>query len=187
MTIRSTRFSAPGNLRAQISSQRTTRRAGSFKNSCSKAIESLENRVLLSAGGALDSSFGVGGVVSGYTAYGAQNDGYLIAHRDGSNGPRLLAPDGTDAGPYFGAAPTTPAQNVQPDGKYLLVSNKVLTRYNPDGSVDRSFGNNGSVSDFTTGTSATSAIRSSTVGLRGRSLPTVAGSRPSSSRPPKRE
>src|SRR5207248_1405511 len=50
--------------------------------------------------------------------------------------------------------PTDPPQNVQPDGKYLLVSNKVLTRYNPDGSVDRSFGNNGSVSDFTTGTSA---------------------------------
>ncbi|HEX5242432.1 MAG TPA: delta-60 repeat domain-containing protein, partial [Tepidisphaeraceae bacterium] len=70
----------------------------------------------------------------------------------------LLHPDGSVAGPYTGPTPTPPPTNVQADGKYLVVngtsfvSGNTLTRYNPDGSVDTSFGNNGTVSDFASGT-----------------------------------
>ena len=123
-------------------------------------IDQLESRVLLSTGGSPDPGFGQGGYLKGYQVLAVQQDGSLIARADTPSGHALvqLHPDGSFEANYTGPTPTPPPTNVQADGKYLVingaswVSGNTLTRHNPDGSVDTSFGNNGSVSDFTSGT-----------------------------------
>ncbi|MDB5293644.1 MAG: hypothetical protein JWL69_4885, partial [Phycisphaerales bacterium] len=127
-------------------------------------VEHLESRTLLSAGGTLNPSFGNGGILTGYEVLGVRPDGYLIATRP--NGPAaLLHPDGSFASNYNGPVtvpvypPYPPAQLpplALPGGKYLLIKNNILTRYNSNNTVDTTFGVNGSVSDFITGTGAMS-------------------------------
>jgi len=123
-------------------------------------IDQLESRVLLSTGGTPDPGFGQGGYLKGYQVLAVEKDGSLIARQDTSSGTNLvqLHPDGSFEANYTGAAPTPPKTNVQSDGKYLVINGQslttgnTLTRYNADGTVDTSFGNNGTVSDFTSGT-----------------------------------
>lgn len=112
-------------------------------------VEQLEGRTFLSAvAGSPHVGFGNGGVLPGYEVLGSRDDGYLIAS-NASNNLVLLHPDGTFANNYSGPRPqTVPQQNVQSDGKYLLITNNILTRYNKNGTVDKTFGSNGSVSNF---------------------------------------
>ena len=108
---------------------------------------------MLSAGGNIDTSFGDGGYITGVRAQ-ALFGGEIIGQASGNFGPFtageevLSSPDGKTVVPYNGAIPQPPPQNVQSDGKYLILSNGVLTRYNPNHTVDTTFGNNGSVTDF---------------------------------------
>ena len=148
--------------------QRHARRGpalGSRKQKLTRAckrvlIDQLESRVLLSSGGTPDPGFGQGGYLKGYQVLAVEQDGSLIARQDTSSGTNLvqLHPDGSFEANYTGAAPTQPKTNVQSDGKYLVINGQswttgnTLTRYNADGTVDTSFGNNGTVSDFTSGT-----------------------------------
>ncbi|MDB5356207.1 MAG: Cna domain protein [Phycisphaerales bacterium] len=138
-------------------------------------VEHLESRTLLSAGGTLNPSFGNGGILTGYEVLGVRPDGYLIATRP--NGPAaLLHPDGSFAANYTGAvpAPLNSMQGGTPEppplavagGKHLVLHNSVLTRYNSNGAVDTTFGNNGSVSDFISGTSEL-AFKAYTMVLKG--------------------
>jgi hypothetical protein len=116
-------------------------------------VQTLEARCLLSAGGNIDTSFGDGGYITGVRAQ-ALLGGSIIGQASGNFGPFsageevLSSPDGKTVVPYSGAVPQPPPQNVQSDGKYLILSNGVLTRYNPNSTVDTTFGNNGSVSNF---------------------------------------
>src|SRR5436305_8763762 len=114
-------------------------------------IESLEQRTLLTAALAgLDGSFGQGGVLAGQEILFAQQDGKLVS-RSSNGALSLLNPDGTFSSKYTAAPPAPPAQNVQADGKYITLSNGVLRRFNRDGSLDSTFGQNGAVSDFVSG------------------------------------
>ena len=124
-------------------------------------IDRLESRVLLSTGGTPDPGFGQGGYLKGYQVLAVQQDGSLIANKDsasGSSSPVLLYPDGSFESADDGAGQPTPPTNVQADGKYLVINRNTfttgnsLTRDNPNGSVDTSFGNDGTVYDFTSGT-----------------------------------
>ncbi|MDB5174697.1 MAG: Delta-60 repeat-containing protein, partial [Phycisphaerales bacterium] len=141
-------------------------------------IEHLESRTLLSAGGTLNPSFGNGGILAGYEVLGVRPDGYLIATRP--NGPAaLLHPDGSFAANYTSAvpAPLNSMQGGTPEppplavagGKHLVLHNSVLTRYNSNGTVDTTFGNGGSVSDFISGTSATQ-FKAYTMVLKGTEI-----------------
>ncbi|MDB5332213.1 MAG: hypothetical protein JWP03_3364 [Phycisphaerales bacterium] len=112
----------------------------------------------------LDPSFGNGGILTGYEALGIQPNGQLIATRpDGT--PVLLNPNGSVAGDYSGAVPAAlnsvqggtplPPPLVVDGGKHLVLTAGSLTRYNSDNTVDNTFGVNGSVTDFISGTSVT--------------------------------
>jgi hypothetical protein len=138
-------------------------------------IEQLETRTLLSAGGTLNPSFGNGGILAGYEVVGVRTDGYLIATRP-SAPAALLHPDGSFAGNYTGVVPaplnSMPGGTPEPPplavagGKHLVLHNSVLTRYNANGTVDTTFGTNGSVSDFISGTSET-GFKAYTMVLKG--------------------
>ena len=112
-------------------------------------VENLETRTLLSAvAGSAYAGFGNAGTLAGYQVLGAQNNGYLIAS-NAADKLVLLHPDGSLAGSYSGPRPlAVPKQNVQSDGKSLIVKNDVLTRFNSNGTLDKTFGVNGSVSNF---------------------------------------
>src|SRR6185437_7105806 len=154
------RLPAQATGRIRSSNKRRAIKAGSGPASAGRLIEPLEARVLLSTGGTPDPGFGQGGYLKGYQVLGVDFDGSLIARQDTSSGTNLvqLHPDGSFEANYTGAAPTPPKTNVQSDGKYLVINGQslttgnTLTRYNADGTVDTSFGNNGTVSDFTSGT-----------------------------------
>ena len=122
-------------------------------------IESLERRVLLSGGGNLDPTFGPGGFVKGYEVLSAQADGSLIAQQVDNQGNRgslvVLSSNGSLVGPYNGTPPSAPVNSelTYSDGRYIRFANshQSVTRYNADGTIDRSFGNNGTISDFSSG------------------------------------
>jgi uncharacterized delta-60 repeat protein len=102
-------------------------------------VEPLEGRSLLSAS-SLDSSFGMNGLVTNAT-YGGQERGNAVA----------LEPNGqiVVAGSYTIVA-GTPAQAAS-----LMNANWAVLRFNPDGSLDTSFGSGGKpVNPFPTGTVA---------------------------------
>ncbi|HWE95299.1 MAG TPA: Ig-like domain repeat protein [Tepidisphaeraceae bacterium] len=119
---------------------------------------------VISVPNTLDPSFGNAGILTGYEVLGIQPDGQLIATRpDGP--PVLLNPDGSVAGDYSSPVPA-PLNSVQGGtplppplavggGKHLVLSANSLTRLNSDGTPDSTFGTNGTVSDFISGTSAT--------------------------------
>lgn len=138
-----------------VASCRPSHRTRVMRAAVCKPIEELERRVLLSAAaGSLDSAFGSGGIASGYYVVGILPNSDMVAKQAGTTQLTLLDPAGNNLGPYTGAVPQ-PAYNVQSDGKYLQLSSGTLTRYNPDRSVDSSFGVNGKVTDFKSGTDAT--------------------------------
>ena len=111
-------------------------------------MERLEGRTLLSAAGSPFNAFGTNGILHNYAVLATQNDGSLIA-RNSQNKLVVLHPDGTFASNYSGPTPqTVPVQNVQSDGKYLVMKNGALTRYNKNGTMDQTFGTNGTVSNF---------------------------------------
>lgn len=137
-------------------------------------LEALEDRTLMNAG-ALDPTFGVGGVVvdhsnSNYSnqwVLGFQPDGKLLEVSGGSKGLNLLRTNadgsldqtfvGSAGGPYavtgfFIASSVV----VQSDGKILVAGeddiggyfnsgNFLVARFNADGSLDNSFGVGGMV------------------------------------------
>jgi uncharacterized delta-60 repeat protein len=107
-----------------------------------------------------DPSFGDNGYLTGYRAVGLLG-GSIVAADNGVYGePQpnagqtvLSSPDGRSVQPYNGPIPQPAPTNVQSDGKYLTLANGVLTRYNRNGTVDTTFGNGGSVSNFNTANS----------------------------------
>ncbi|HEX4794890.1 MAG TPA: SdrD B-like domain-containing protein [Humisphaera sp.] len=123
--------------------------------------ELLEVRCLLSAGGNIDTSFGVNGYLNGYRAE-ALLGGSIIAQNVLNGKQGLATPDGKHIAPYSGATPKSPPLNVQADGKYLTLANGVLTRFNPNGTIDKTFGVNGKVTSFA-GSSANSVFSPSNV------------------------
>ena len=119
-------------------------------------IEALETRTLFShPGGSPYAAFGNDGVLSGYAAISAEANGDVIA-TDVNQNTVLLHPDGSIAGEYpgWGQQGVAPAQILLPDGSDLALSGGILTRFLRSGAVDRAFGRNGNVSNFTAGTSA---------------------------------
>lgn len=119
-------------------------------------MEPLEPRRLLSQAFALDTSFGTGGMAAGYMAWSAQSDGSVIAVSDAGKHV-LLHPDGSFASNYSGTLPPFPQPSfVLSNGKYLAWSSGLLTRFLPNGAIDRTFATNGSVPSFLKGTGADS-------------------------------
>ncbi|HEX5242192.1 MAG TPA: SdrD B-like domain-containing protein, partial [Tepidisphaeraceae bacterium] len=123
-------------------------------------IDQLESRVLLSTGGTPDPGFGQGGYLRGYQVLAVYQDGSLIASKDSASGSSslvLLHPDGSFESAYTGPAPTPPQYNYSPEGFLRingnsLTSGNALSCYDGSGNVVLSFGNNGTVTDFTSGT-----------------------------------
>src|SRR5689334_16306388 len=117
----------------------------------SPLIESLENRMLLS-GSPRDPAFGSDGELTGYVADQVLMNGKILAHNTAGNWVRLNPDGSNDAtfNPNTDIPPAQPTGVYQSDGKQLSLdrSSGALTRYNADGSVDRSFGNNGSVTTY---------------------------------------
>lgn len=127
-------------------------------------IDQLESRVLLSTGGMPDPGFGQGGYIKGYQVLAVQQDGSLVAVKGNTSKPNPMAifhPDGSfeAAGGHMPSDAGTPI-NVLPGGDFLVerggswVSGNTVTCYKPTApsTVETSFGNNGTVSDFTSGT-----------------------------------
>ena len=113
-------------------------------------IEPLEPRTLLSAGGTLDPSFGSGGLLSGEAPVSVRIDGTMVADPDAGD-LAVLNPDGS-----FDAAFMPPVSRGPTSGKSLRLSGGSISRVNADGTPDATFGNGGTVSDLTSGTTVTS-------------------------------
>src|SRR5437773_2372880 len=135
-------------------------------------------------GGALDPSFGAGGMAS-FQFYGVsetsadavlvQSDGKIVPvgwsqSLESGGMPATFAlarlnPDGSpDAGFGAGGGVTEPlgeahAAVLQPDGKIVAAGNGlILARYNPDGSLDAGFGSGGIVTTAFAGPSSANAV-----------------------------
>jgi uncharacterized delta-60 repeat protein len=157
-------------------------------------LDALEDRILPSAPGTLDTGFGSGGIVT--TSFGTrsndygfgvavQADGKVVAAAGSLNGPKRYLdvirynPNGSlDSSFGSGGEVQTPFSNsttsgglvLQPDGKILVgttVNNAFeLVRYNTNGSLDKTFGGTGIVS---------TAFPSNGAQLWGLSLESVSG------------
>src|SRR5689334_6408548 len=112
-------------------------------------VESLESRTLLSAA-ALDPGFGNSGQLAGYgLVIDVQDDGKIIADH-GSTVARLN-PDGTVDHTFNPATYKAPgAAPQQSTGKRIVIARSSgtitkISRYNANGTLDSTFGVNGSV------------------------------------------
>lgn len=139
------------------------------------------------AGGATSATHAYADGPHGYTitATGTNTDGTFNAIHPAAGGGTTATP-GTgaldvtfgNAGKVLGAAvsaDTCPVL-VQPDGKIVVGGNTAgydfqLVRYNADGSVDNTFGNNGVVTTDLGGTDLMSALAIETVQVTGQSVP----------------
>jgi uncharacterized delta-60 repeat protein len=145
--------------------------------------------------GSLDSSFGAGGKVlqpGGGFALALQRDGKIVVGGEENRGFAVyrLEPDGSlDAGFGMNGEVTTPFEPysaavrglaIQPDGKIVAVGNAAqherdewaIARYNPDGSLDPTFGSGGKVTILGNALSLNGATA---VALQGKKRILVAG------------
>ncbi|HEY2588142.1 MAG TPA: hypothetical protein VGI81_20530 [Tepidisphaeraceae bacterium] len=115
-------------------------------------LELLEPRRMLAATSPLDPAFGVGGQVANLGGpIESLPDGKILVDVNGSGTIERLNADGsvdTTFKPAGVIDDWKPGVARQPDGKLLVISGGVLTRYDIHGSVDARFGSNGTVSAF---------------------------------------
>src|SRR5665213_1706790 len=156
-----------------INDLRILQRSKSQRYAPGVTAERLESRVVLSAG-TLDPTFGTDGVASGelfspltVNALAVQNGKIIVAssptlnyntvassslglarfNANGSLDP-TFGTDGAEEPPFGGSQGGLPAAAaVEPDGKIVVVglSGFLVARYLPDGAVDPTFGQGGSV------------------------------------------
>jgi uncharacterized delta-60 repeat protein len=181
---------------SQRSSRSTARRASRPKQwphtGFKPHVEALEDRTLMNAG-ALDTTFGTGGLLTTNLSYTALNSNSVAVQPDGKilvagvstaanvgefSVARFNADGSLDttfggtglvsANIALGSTDQAVGLVLQPDGKVVVAGdtnaggaqeNFGVMRFNPDGSIDTTFGNNGSVIiDFYNGDDYLSAI-----------------------------
>ena len=163
---------------------RSARRCSArYRDSARFVVESLENRMLLSAGD-LDPTFGTGGKIflpsQETQVVAVQTDGKILLAAGGTIGLERLDVNGTvDISFGTNGAVSVPfgvsAIAIQPDGKIVLGGDLISSRgaktvqfavgrYNTNGTPDTSFGSGGEVLTQIPGSEAISSIALTTTG-----------------------